>query len=69
MTTPHLVTYEILTGFCNDTAQEFHLVVFRHESGMLKRAQLRMRNTPESDWSEPLEMRHLPKTPPSGSAA
>mgnify|MGYP003346034417 CR=1 FL=1 len=62
MTTPEtpIITYEILTGYCTDTMQEFHLVVFRHDHGRIKRAQLRMRNTPDSDWSEPLELKHLP---------
>jgi hypothetical protein len=49
--------------------QEFHLVVFRHDTGRIKRAQLRMRNTPESDWSDPLELKHLPGEPTHPSAA
>ena len=69
MTTPQVITYEILTGYCSDTMQEFHLVVFRHDTGRNKRAQLRMRNTPESDWSDPLELKHLPGEPTHPSAA
>jgi hypothetical protein len=60
MTTPNIITYEVLTGYSHETGQEFHLVVFRGEYGRLKRCQLRLRNTPAEGWSEPLEMKHLP---------
>ena len=28
-----LITYEILTGLCQETGQQFHLVVFRDQEG------------------------------------
>lgn len=60
MTEPNIITFEVLTGYSTETFQEFHLVVFRGETGRIKRAQLRLRNTPAEGWSEPLEMKHLP---------
>ena len=55
-----------LTGWCLDTGQEFWLVVFTND-GNVKRAQLRLRNTPVDDWSEPLELKHGPLVHPSAS--
>lgn len=68
MTTP-IITFECLTGYSSDTGQEFHLVVFRGDQGRIKRCQLRLRNTQIDDWSQPLEMKHLPGDDTHPSAA
>jgi hypothetical protein len=55
-----------LTGWCHDTGQEFWLVVFTSDD-QVKRVQLRLRNTPIDDWSEPLELKAVPLVHPSVS--
>jgi hypothetical protein len=47
--THNLITYEVLTGLCAETAQQFHLVVFRNAEG---------------DWSEPSKLTHQPRIDP-----
>jgi len=65
MTTPNLITYEVLTGLCSETAQQFHLVVFRDAEGEIVKAQLRYRFNADDDWSEPSKLTHQPRIDPT----
>lgn len=62
--THNLITYEVLTGLCADTAQQFHLVVFRNAEGEVVKAQLRYRFNADEDWSEPSKLTHQPRIDP-----
>jgi len=64
MTTPNVITYQVLTGMCKETAQQFHLVVFSDESGQVLKAQLRYRFNADDDWSEPSKLTHIPPIEP-----
>jgi hypothetical protein len=59
-----LITYEILTGLCQETGQQFHLVVFRDQEGAVLKAQLRYRFNADDDWSEPSKLTHQPPIDP-----
>jgi len=62
--THNLITYEVLTGLCSETAQQFHLVVFRNAEGEVVKAQLRYRFNADEDWSEPSKLTHQPRIDP-----
>ena len=64
MTTPNLITYQVLTGLCTETAQQFHLVVFSDDTGQVIKAQLRYRFNADDDWSEPSKLTHQPRIDP-----